>query len=94
MHIFAESIRHRVPTEIGQMTDGNTTSVLNLGERVVLAARLAALEHVRQEMHRQAQLDAIGQAVDDDVLMFADELKNRWSSFFADATPVTHKEAA
>jgi len=58
------------------------TSVLNLGERIVLAARLAAIEHVRQEIQRQATIDAV---ISDDVELAAEAeaMCDRWRGFFA-----------
>jgi len=92
--LYVEGAFQEVHTEVLIMTDRETPSVLTLGESIVLAARLAALEHVRQEIQRQAQLDSIEQAVDQDVTMFANELKDRWRSFFSGASTGARKEAA
>jgi hypothetical protein len=63
-------------------------SVLNLGEKIVLAARLAAIEHVRQAMTEQDsrpdRLELIGDesATDGDespLLLF---IQHRWGEFY------------
>jgi hypothetical protein len=67
-------------------------SVLNLGEKVVLASRLAAIEHVRQVIAeqdaRQNRLDHVhdADASDDTELQVARELlRDKWRGFFAHA---------
>ncbi|MGN6505831.1 MAG: hypothetical protein ACTHM6_09730 [Tepidisphaeraceae bacterium] len=47
-------------------------SVLNLGEKIVLAARLAAVEHIRQEIEAAWAAKAVG-TVGDQFLGFTEE---------------------
>jgi hypothetical protein len=78
--------------------DGRT-GVLSLGERVVLAARLAAIEHVRQAMVEQGQVErrlepAVAQAAGEDADALHEFVRNQWRGFFDRAGQTTRKEAA
>lgn len=66
-------------------------SVLNLGERIVLASRLAAIEHVKQVMQEQAdakiralpdQADTLDATEDEDTLQAL--VREKWRSFYRD----------
>lgn len=67
-------------------------SVLSLGERIVLASRLATIEHVRQALedheHRQEQLnhlqDLLGLAASEPAFEI-EPLRQKWKAFFAQA---------
>ncbi len=67
-------------------------TVLNLGERIVLAARLAALEHMRQAMDQDVHLSqTIDQTHNEPLLA---ELKQRWDHLFDSPTTPRQKGAA
>lgn len=67
-------------------------TVLNLGERIVLAARLAAIEHVRQAMDQEDQLAHAVESVHSEELLA--ELQQRWGHLFDRPTSPTRKGAA
>jgi hypothetical protein len=67
-------------------------SVLNLGEKIVLASRLAAIEHVRQVIAeqdaRQARLEHVHDAdasTDAELQIARELLRDKWRGFFAHA---------
>jgi len=57
-------------------------SVLNLGEQIVLAARLAAIEHVRQEMEENGLREQRLQLVGDELASLYEFAQEQWRSFF------------
>ncbi|MBC7783054.1 MAG: hypothetical protein H7144_04370 [Burkholderiales bacterium] len=57
-------------------------SVLNLGEQIVLAARLAAIEHVRQEMEEGARRSQRLGLVGDEPVSLCSFTRQRWQEFF------------
>lgn len=67
-------------------------SVLSLGEKMVLASRLATIEHVRQALeddaYRQQELNQIRDLLSpegSDPLFEADSLTQKWKAFFTQA---------
>lgn len=67
-------------------------SVLSLGEKVVLASRLAAIEHVRQVIAeqdaRQARLEQVQEHdvdTDAEIQIARELLRDKWRGFFAHA---------
>lgn len=67
-------------------------TVLNLGERIVLAARLAAIEHVRQAMDQEDQLSQTLEQVHSEQMIGA--LKERWGHLFDEPTTPKRKGVA
>ncbi len=65
-------------------------SVLNLGEQIVLAARLAAIEHVRQEIEEKGQQAQRLGLVGDEPASLYEFARQQWEEFFRRAK----KEAA
>ena len=67
-------------------------TVLTLGERIVLAARLAAIEHVRQAMGQEDQAAQLVAEVHAEKVV--EEIKQRWSHLFDSPHTPKRKGAA
>lgn len=72
-------------------------NVLSLGEKIVLASRLATIEHVRQVLeddeHRRQQFNQLQDLFNpeaSDPVFATDSLRQKWKAFFMQAG----KEAA
>lgn len=67
-------------------------NVLNLGEKIVLASRLAAIEHVRQALetdeHRKQQLNQLRDLWGSNAsgpMSDVQQLRQKWKAFFTQA---------